>query len=72
MTTYYIKFWETEQLQELGESDTLIETFTDLDEAIRQAQRLVDKHCFSCVEVIEHDTDNIVYGYNGNEFWYGA
>ena len=30
MNTYYINFWETEQLLELGESDTLIESYNQL------------------------------------------
>ena len=40
--------------------------------SLEQAQKIVDIVCYACAEVIETETDTIVYGYDGINFWYGA
>jgi hypothetical protein len=69
---YTIQYWVDDDHREQGISELFIENFTDLDKAIRQAQKIVDIVCYACAEVIETETDTIVYGYDGINFWYGA
>ena len=72
---YAIKYWENEENRDLGISDLYLEDFDDLDIAIEQAKEMVDDIGYASVEVIETDTLNtddeqVVYGYDGNDFWY--
>ena len=71
---YVIQCWTNEQYRGSGFNQTYQnETdITNLDEAIRQAQKIVDSIGYACAEVIEFDTDKVVYGYDGINFWYGA
>lgn len=74
---YTIKYWVDNEHREQGISELFFNDFTDLDQAIRQAQKIVDNIGYACAEVIETetlDTDNekVLYGYDGIDFWYGA
>jgi hypothetical protein len=71
---YVIQYWVDEKHREQGISEIYInnQDIIDLDEAIRQAQKIVDIVGYACAEVIEFDTDKVVYGYDGINFWYGA
>ena len=69
---YTIQFWVNEESREQGISELYIDDFTDLDQAIRQSQKIVDSIGYACAEVIEKETDRVVYGYDGIDFWYGA
>ena len=69
---YTIQYWVDEEHRDLGISELYVNNFTDLDQAIRQAQKIVDSICYACAEVIETETDKVVYGYDGTDFWYGA
>jgi hypothetical protein len=69
---YTIQYWVDNDHREQGISELFIENFTDLDKAIRQAQKIVDIVCYACAEVIETESNEVVYGYDGINFWYGA
>lgn len=66
---YTIQYWVDEKHRDLGISELFIEDFTDLDKAIRQAQKIVDSVGYACAEVIETETDKVMYGYDGIDFW---
>jgi hypothetical protein len=57
MEKYIIKYWETEEDREQGNSETYL-ILEDKMSAIAQAERLFYKNNFSCVEV---QTDENVY-----------
>jgi hypothetical protein len=72
---YTIKFWATEDHRDLGISSLFLEDFTDLDLAITQAKEMVDDMGYASVEVVETNTldtdeEEVVYGYDGKDFWY--
>jgi phosphate-selective porin len=72
---YTIKFWETEEERDLGISELFLEDFTDIDLAITQAKEMVDDMGYASVEVVETNTldtdeEEVVYGYDGKDFWY--
>lgn len=69
---YTIQYWIDEEHREQGLSELYIDDFTDLDQAIRQAQKIVDNIGYACAEVIETETNKVVYGYDGIDFWYGS
>lgn len=53
---YYIKYWETEQDREQGNSETYL-ILEDKLSAIERAEKLFYKNDFACVEVhTEKDT----------------
>jgi hypothetical protein len=66
---YTIQYWVDEEHREQGISELYVDDFTDLDQAIRQAQKIVDSICYACAEVIETETDKVIYGYDGIDFW---
>ena len=73
MTKYLILYWKTKEDRSMGYGDILIDHFNDLHQAIHYAQRMVDKHDFNTVEVIEDDhqdiNEKVLYGYDGIKRW---
>jgi hypothetical protein len=69
---YIIQYWTNEENREQGISDIYFNDLNNIDEAIRQAQKIVDNVGYACAEVIEFETNEVVYGYDGIDFWYGG
>lgn len=71
---YTIQYWVDEEHREQGISEFFVDTFNNLDQAIRQAQKIVDNIGYACAEVIEFQGEKVkvLYGYDGVDFWYGG
>lgn len=65
---YQIEYWATEEDREEGFGDIFIDTFTDKEEAIAVAKKMVDRDGIASVEVID-ENDVTVFGYDGAETW---
>lgn len=65
---FKIEYWATEEDREEGFGDIFIDTFTDKEEAIAVAKKMVDRDGIASVEVID-ENDVTVFGYDGAETW---
>lgn len=69
---YYIKIWETENDRECGIAFNFTEEYKLKNEAISTAKELIDRENYAYVEVINKETENIIYGTDGYvEDFYG-
>ena len=62
-TIYRIKYWETEEDRDWGNSEIFLDKFTDLESAKRTADKLFDE--YASVEVVtdlDTDDEEVVYG----------
>lgn len=73
---YYVKYWEDEELRDLGESEIYMDDFKTKEEAIRLAKKLIDFMGYASVEVfyspsgdVNESDDELVFGYDGVETW---
>jgi hypothetical protein len=67
---YLILYWKTKELRDIGFADVMIDTFYDIEKAKEYGKKLVDKHNYETIEVIEEETEKVVYGYDGIDIWY--
>jgi len=66
-TKYSIKYWYDEDARDLGEPDDYDETFDNLVDAKKQADRLFDKEGYASVEIYD-ENDKVVYGRYPEEY----
>lgn len=65
--TYSIKIWETEELRNQGLSFEYLETYYSKENAIDDAQRIMDRFGYAYLEVIKDSDNSVVFGTDGKE-----
>ena len=57
MKKYTIKFWETEEERENGLSEIYGSDFENLDEAIKEAKKIMKNNNFASIEVLDNNEE---------------
>lgn len=65
--TYSIEIWETEELREKGESFIYLDTYHSKEEAILKAKKIINKHNYAYIAVINDNDNSTIFETDGIE-----